>query len=143
MTKKKPERKTRKQWYLLAYDIRHPKRLRRTHAFVKKMGVALQKSVFLIRADQEGLVRLKKGIRQHVDNRNDDVRLYPITSPTALWSAGQQQFSVSNLYASGPGQLPESVKLTQRISMLFTANRAKQKRNRKGKPKQHSSKIKS
>ncbi|HFQ90150.1 MAG TPA: CRISPR-associated endonuclease Cas2, partial [Desulfobulbus sp.] len=39
--------KPRKQWYLLAYDIRNPRRLQRTHAFVKKLGIPLQKSVFL------------------------------------------------------------------------------------------------
>ena len=110
--------KPRKQWYLLAYDIRNPRRLQRTHAFVKKLGIPLQKSVFLVRADPDGLERLKDGIRQRVHGRRDDVRLYPIPGPSALWAAGLQQAAIGSLYAAGPDRMPE--KPGSRILRLFS-----------------------
>ncbi len=99
--------KPRKRWFLLAYDIRDPRRLQRTHAFVRKRGIALQRSVFLIRADRESLAELEAGIRQRVHDRRDDVRLYPVPGPAALWAAGLQQAAIGGLFAAGPDRQPE------------------------------------
>ncbi len=93
-----------RKWYLLAYDIREPKRLQRTHAFVKKKGVRLQKSVYLVRASEAELDEIRKGIRERTNSRKDDVRLYPIRHPGVLWGAGRQQDSVKGLYAPTPEQ---------------------------------------
>ena len=35
-------------WYLVVYDVSHPRRLRRLHRKIRREGVALQKSVFLV-----------------------------------------------------------------------------------------------
>jgi len=91
---------------LLAYDIRNPRRLRRVHYFVKKRGVALQKSVFLLRADQDELALLSRGIKKLVNEKEDDVRLYPVRHPGKLWSAGTQQNRVDGLYVPVPESRP-------------------------------------
>ncbi len=97
---------SRRKWYLLAYDIRNPVRLRRTHAFVRKHGVALQRSVFLLQMDAREFDSLQHGIRNLVNDREDDVRIYPIRHPGVLWSAGLQQEAVRSLYAPVPGGEP-------------------------------------
>jgi len=114
---------TVKKWYLLAYDIRNPRRLQRTHAYVKKKGVALQKSVFLVRTDNDGLAELKNGVRQLVDSRRDDVRLYPVGNPSALWAAGRQQDAINTLFPAAPSRQPLGG--LSRLSTLFFRKRKK------------------
>lgn len=89
--------RNKKQWYLLAYDIRNPRRLQRTYACVKKHGIRLQKSVFLLKADNQELQSLKKALLQRVHAREDDVRIYPVRHPGVLWAGGRQQ--IMDLYA--------------------------------------------
>jgi len=88
--KKNEKKMKKKHWYVLAYDIREPKRLRRTHAYIRKHGVSLQKSVFLIHTDRDGLAGLKQGVIERVNSKEDDVRLYPVRHPGALWTGGRQ-----------------------------------------------------
>lgn len=89
----------RKQWYLLAYDIRNPKRLNRVHYFVKKKGVGLQRSVYLLRANKQGVDEVASGIKQRVKDNEDDVRLYPVQQPGSIWAAGLQAAKLESLYA--------------------------------------------
>ena len=110
--------KKRQRWYVLAYDVRDPKRLRRTHAHIKKHGISLQKSVFLIHADSKALARLKAGVLARVDKNKDDVRLYPIRHPGVLWAAGRQENKMDSLYAPAPEKKPRG--LPNRIRSLFS-----------------------
>jgi len=109
----------KKQWYLLAYDIRNPRRLRQVHAFMKKKGVALQRSVFLVRTDKEGLTDIRAGIRQRAHGRKDDVRLYPVANPASLWAAGLQQSAIVGLYAGSTGQQKQEDKSSGFINRIF------------------------
>jgi len=109
--------KKKSRWYVLAYDIRDPKRLRRTYAHVKKYGVGLQKSVFLIHTDPDSLARLKAGVLERVDETEDDVRLYPVRHPGALWAAGRQENKMDSLYA--PSAEKKTRGLPNRIRSLF------------------------
>lgn len=76
------------KWYILSYDIRDPKRLQRTHYYLKKEAIALQKSVFLVPSNHVN--EAKAIIQQYTRDNEDDVRLYPITHPNAIWTAGCQ-----------------------------------------------------
>ncbi|MGR9015055.1 MAG: CRISPR-associated endonuclease Cas2 [Gammaproteobacteria bacterium] len=91
----------KKSWYLLSYDICHEKRLRKFHYRLSKHGLALQKSVFLIEADERQIQHLIKLVDQYTHTQEDDVRLYPIAHPKAIWSAGIQQQSFSGLGIAG------------------------------------------
>ena len=82
-------------WSIISYDIRDPKRLLRVHYRLKKEAVALQKSVFLVKSHR--LNKVIALIDQYADDSEDDVRLYPITHPNAIWAAGRQADSLSNL----------------------------------------------
>ena len=81
----------KKNWYLLSYDISHEKRLKKFHYRIKKQALALQKSVFLIEADAKEVEQLLTLVQQYTHTLEDDVRLYPIKHPRAIWSAGIQE----------------------------------------------------
>ena len=75
----------KKQWFLLVYDIRDDKRLRRLHRLIKKEGIALQRSVFLIHANQSQLKKIMAVVKKQTATLVDDVRLYPLRNPNILW----------------------------------------------------------
>ena len=82
-------------WYIISYDIRDQKRLQRTHYYLKKEAIALQKSVFLVNSHQ--ISKVKAIIKQYTKGALDDVRLYPITHPNAIWMAGIQAEALDGL----------------------------------------------
>jgi CRISPR-associated protein Cas2 len=88
----------RKHWYLIAYDVREPKRLQRIHYHLRKHALAVQKSVFLLHADADGLAEVERGLRERADARDDDLRLYAVPGPAALWAAGQQGTRMAGLH---------------------------------------------
>ncbi|MBN2886465.1 MAG: CRISPR-associated endonuclease Cas2 [Chromatiaceae bacterium] len=77
-------------WYLLAYDIADPRRLRRIHRAVRAEGVAVQRSVFLVHGTLNALNRLLDHLETLMDPRLDDLRAYPVDEPAALWLGGQR-----------------------------------------------------
>ncbi len=64
--------------HIVAYDIANPKRLGRVHRYLKKQAVPLQYSVFLVELDQARREKLLRGLRELIDTRQDDVRIYPL-----------------------------------------------------------------
>lgn len=97
-----------KQWHLLAYDIREEKRLRKLHYYLKKRAVPLQRSVFLLHCTAEELAQTLQGARKRVHLRDDDIRLYPVSSPHSLWAAGKQAESVRGLYPAPAKTTPDN-----------------------------------
>jgi CRISPR-associated protein Cas2 len=76
--------------YLIAYDIREPKRLGRVHRYLKRIGLALQYSVFVVRLTERQLDRVMRGLSRLIDPRCDDVRAYPVPAdPDWLWLGRQ------------------------------------------------------
>lgn len=76
--------------WLVAYDIRQPRRLRRTHKILKAEGMAVQYSAFVVEAADEQLQRLLGRIRQIIDSAADDVRAYHLPSNCQVWRLGRQ-----------------------------------------------------
>lgn len=105
----------KKSWYLLSYDIRHEKRLRRFHYRLSKHGLALQKSVFLIEADEQQIQHIITLVDQYTHTQEDDVRLYPIAHPKAIWSAGIQHQVFSGL---GIAKTPAKPKISGFMQMI-------------------------
>lgn len=69
--------KPRATW-LVAYDIRDPRRLGRVYRCCKRAGLHVQYSVFLVRATPPQLDRLIRELESLIDPRRDDVRIYPV-----------------------------------------------------------------
>ncbi len=107
-----------KGWYLLCYDIRDPRRLRRFHYRLSKRAIALQESVFLLRLDDRERERLERLVAEHTHSRKDDLRLYPIRHPNGLWTAGIQHHALAHL-AGAPRRQPGPSLLRRLWRTLF------------------------
>ncbi|MCI5211930.1 MAG: hypothetical protein D3910_24840 [Candidatus Electrothrix sp. ATG2] len=44
------------------------------------------------------------GLRARVSDKEDDVRLYPVPSPSSIWAAGRQSDKLRGLYGAAPQQ---------------------------------------
>lgn len=62
--------------YLVTYDIADPKRLSRLFRFMKKQGVPVQYSVFLVETSASKLADLMLRIAKMIHPSADDVRAY-------------------------------------------------------------------
>ena len=62
--------------YLVTYDIADPRRLSRLFRFLKKKGVPIQYSVFLVEASATQIAALVIQIAKMIDANADDVRAY-------------------------------------------------------------------
>lgn len=78
-----------KHW-LLAYDIRNPKRLRKIHAYLRKRGYSLQYSVFGLELDDHGIRRILDDLVLLMDPSVDDIRAYHLPEHCQVWTIGQQ-----------------------------------------------------
>ena len=77
----------------------------RVHYYLRKHALAVQKSVFMLQIDPKGLAEIEAELRARVKALDDDLRLYAIPGPAALWTAGQQGVRMSGLYGDDtPGQ---------------------------------------
>lgn len=86
--------------YLIAYDIRQAKRLRRVHYFISKRATALQRSVFLITDNTAAINDISQGVLSLAKTEVDDIRLYPIQELDKIWVAGMQSEKFHGLYGS-------------------------------------------
>lgn len=84
--------------HILCYDIADEKRLRRVHRRVRESGMALQFSVFDCNLNSKQMQHLLGDLRELIDHRHDDVRIYgPRLEAPLIWL--------------GPSALPEGVQL--------------------------------
>lgn len=71
---------------LLCYDIADPRRLQRIHRRVKRTGIALQYSLFECHMRDADLQKLVADLRQLMDVRHDDIRIYgPRSDAPPIW----------------------------------------------------------
>jgi CRISPR-associated protein Cas2 len=80
-----------KAW-LVAYDIRAPRRLRRVHRLLRKEGVPAQYSVFTVEANDPQIVLLLAKLRALIDESSDDLRAYHLPATCPVWSLGTQHW---------------------------------------------------
>jgi CRISPR-associated protein Cas2 len=78
------------QNFLLAYDIADPARLVRVHRKVRRHGIPLQYSVFLVPTTVPGLLELVDDLHALIDERVDDVRVYPLPATLEVVYYGRQ-----------------------------------------------------
>jgi CRISPR-associated protein Cas2 len=87
--------------YLIAYDIRNPKRLIRVHRFLRRQGMPVQYSVFTAQLTQRKLARVMDGLDAIIDSRADDVRIYPLPTRLEASLLGRQMFPDDVLLLDG------------------------------------------
>lgn len=67
--------------YLVAYDVRDPKRLRQVHKVVKGFGFSMQYSVFVCDLDARERMDLLEQLLRVADTRIDSVALVDLAEP--------------------------------------------------------------
>lgn len=75
--------------WLVAYDIREPRRLGRVHRLLKQEGVPVQYSLFAVRNTPHGVLRLKSALEQIIDAKADDVRIYRLPQRPSYVTIGR------------------------------------------------------
>ena len=101
----------RSGWYMVCYDISHPKRLGRLHRIMKKNGIAVQKSVFFVQRNEPEMKQFLGKLNKVINNREDDIRAYPVESPQKVWTTGGILESYPLIM---PGTSKKSLKLNQK-----------------------------
>jgi len=71
-----------RQWHLISYDVRDPKRLRRVAKTLESYGARVQYSVFRCRLDAEMLERLHWQLAQIME-KEDDLLVIPLCNRCA------------------------------------------------------------
>jgi CRISPR-associated protein Cas2 len=100
--------------YLIAYDIASPRRLGKVHRFLKKEGLAVQYSVFLVQLSPALLKNLLANIEKIIDAQSDDVRAYPVCWLDRFWVAGKNECLVVKRHLVG-----ESVKNQSKAKNVY------------------------
>jgi CRISPR-associated endonuclease Cas2 len=78
---------TSRAW-LLAYDIAGQRRRQRLHYRLRKRAVFVQESVAVLHADARELDALLQQLRNYIDPRRDDLRVYRVEWPGGAWLSG-------------------------------------------------------
>jgi len=75
---------------LVCYDIREPRRLVRIHRCMRRWGMPLQYSVFYCRLKKHERQRLENELRDLMDERVDDIRIYGLKSYAQIQFMGKK-----------------------------------------------------
>lgn len=67
-------------WYLIAYDIAHPRRLRRVHQKLTAQGYALQNSTFLCQGSVSQMRHFHRQLSSELHPAEDDLRIFPLAT---------------------------------------------------------------
>jgi CRISPR-associated protein Cas2 len=78
-----------KTW-LVAYDIRAPRRLKRVHRFLRREGLAVQYSAFCVDANDLQLLQMLVQLEKLLDSSFDDLRAYHMPARCPVWCMGRQ-----------------------------------------------------
>ena len=76
--------------FLLAYDIADPRRLVRVHRACRQWGVPVQYSVFVLPITPATIGDLFAEIEALIDDKVDDIRLYPLPARLELYELGRR-----------------------------------------------------
>jgi CRISPR-associated protein Cas2 len=76
--------------FLVCYDIADPDRLTKVHRTVRRWGMPLQYSVFLVPAATNVIGDLLKELHALIDRREDDIRIYPLPNRLDVSLLGRQ-----------------------------------------------------
>jgi CRISPR-associated protein Cas2 len=78
--------------WLVAYDIRQPRRLRRVHRILRRQGLAAQYSAFTVEADDAAILTLLAALEAQIDRSEDDLRAYHLPARCPVWRLGAQRW---------------------------------------------------
>lgn len=71
-------------WFLISYDIRHPRRLQRAHRLLRSQATALLESLFAFQGSREALELLRRQLAREIRTGEDDVLIYQLRADHPL-----------------------------------------------------------
>ena len=78
------------QRWLIAYDIKNPKRLAKVGRYINKEAVRLQYSIYMLAGTRRKMDEVSAELEKLINPKEDDVRIYPMGENTRLWGLGTQ-----------------------------------------------------
>ncbi|MCL2623964.1 MAG: CRISPR-associated endonuclease Cas2 [Planctomycetaceae bacterium] len=102
--------------YIIAYDIAHPKRLRRVARILEKHALRIQKSVFLFQGTEEKLREVIDLISHEIDHEADIVQ---------AWIVGKEDHSTQTSLGRKLENTPIAVVLHADQRILIQDNKSK------------------
>lgn len=75
--------------YLICYDIRSPKRLKKVHKVITQYAISVQLSVYWADLDKQNLKQMITLLEKVIDNKVDDIRIYATGSLLSADIIGQ------------------------------------------------------
>jgi len=112
--------------WLIAYDIADPRRLQRVHRFLSTQAVPVQYSVFATRATPMKTGLIRAGLAEIIDEREDDVRIYPVPEPAQLVVLGKKALPEGLTVIDGRSALalaPFALKATNDRTTIVSSRR--------------------
>jgi CRISPR-associated protein Cas2 len=79
--------------YLICYDIRDKKRLVSVHNAVADCAMSVQLSVYYAAIDEQQLTGLCNKLNGIIDQKVDDIRIYPVKSFSECESIGRSRLA--------------------------------------------------
>ncbi len=81
-------KRLREPLWLLAYDIANSKRWRRLYRLLCQYGIRIQHSVFLLPISDTEILAIVARVKEIIDEKTDDVRIYHLPVGTRVWHDG-------------------------------------------------------
>lgn len=78
-----------KHWYVIAYDIAFPRRLRRVYNMLRANAYRLQNSTFLFQGSSKELQQLYRNLCKELNAKEDDLRIFPLAKQWNIQFWGQ------------------------------------------------------
>ncbi len=78
-----------KHWYLISYDIHHPRRLKRTQRLLRSQASALLESLYAFYGNAGELAELRAAIARETHAHDDDVLIYALRNDRPLHRWGR------------------------------------------------------
>lgn len=91
--------------WLIAYDVRDPRRLSRLHRFLSSRASMVQYSVYLFEGSLGQLKQLLGEVETYIESVEDDVRAYPVPDSPQLDTLGRGSLGVDLCLLNGAADL--------------------------------------
>lgn len=97
--------------WLIAYDVREPRRLATVHRYLKRVAVPVQYSVFVTSASARQIKAVADAVQNLIDTRCDDVRMYPIPQNAFVHTLGVTMLPADAMLLDAQARLRDIIRV--------------------------------
>lgn len=89
--------------HLICYDIANPRRLGKVARLCERTGIRIQYSVFEAHLSESELRAFERKLRELIDQRLDDVRIYGMHENRTITTIGDRRRDIAGVHLFAPG----------------------------------------